>query len=123
MSVYQTKFKNDQDRINNTYFDIYTSQFWTLPSNFKIELLYKYTSKSKYGYTTYEPYHLLNVTFQKLIKERINIKLDIQRLLCEQKQTVTVTNNNIKKIKDSFYSEIPFLISPYLIHLIKTRKK
>lgn len=123
MSVYRTKFKNNQDRINNTYFDIYTSQFWTLPSNFKIELLYKYTSKSKYGYTTYEPYHLLNVTFQKPIKERINIKLDIQRMLYKQKQTVIVTNNSIKKIKDSFYSEIPFFSLTVSYTFNKNKKK
>ena len=90
-------------------YDLFSQHTFYIPGNIRGEILYRYISRSKNGYSESYPYHLLNMAvYKSFFKDRLSVKVEAQRMLYNQKMGSRNETPSVIAQKQTYYSKLPF---------------
>ena len=97
------------NKLSTYNYSLFTQHNFIFPKKIKGEVLYRYFSKNQSAYTISNPYHLLNLSLMKsFYANKINVKIEANRILNNQKMNREIATNQAKSITSMYYVNIPY---------------
>ena len=103
------RYETAETDVRNFDWSAYTQHTVVLPHAVRMQLLYRFQSKSKSAYGWASAYHTLDVSWMKtFLKDRLTMKLAVSDLICGQKSSNFVHTGSISQQTAMYGRRSPF---------------